>query len=531
MTGCLVRISPLDPETGNRVDVYLSSFGHRADAAANGLDGRVWEPAITQRPTLAMTAWNGDFTAAIEPGAATLPVNLEIAAQTWPNIGRYGWTGAPIAIFGGKPGDAWPWETLFAGRVRSYSGTYPRLSLQAQVDTEPFDADVLTARYAGTGGAEGGDDIKNRLKPLVVGWAKSVEPVLVDAVNDVWQFSGHGPIEAVTTLYERASAFGASDGDHADYAALVAASIAPGHWATCLAGGMIRLGAPAYGVITGDIRGHKTGASTPRLTGAVIALLADIADIDPALIVDSTLTALNAAVPYPINIVLSDQVSFIDIARRLALACNWQAGVSLTGKFFGAGVSLAGPPALTLDAQGKASPQVLQSEELHVSPPYSSTILGADRCWRTHTASEIAYVEGLTGYLTHPSHSVAADPDGNVSDFTGVGGSFIVERDGSPLTTGVVFSVASEAGVDVDIDADTGEYSVLGMAPGGQGIAVFKAVLGAETLFAGYSISKSVAGATAKAFAIKGGGNFRYNSAGAIYAGEWFWVLLVMMLL
>ena len=71
--------------------------------------------------------------------------------------------------------------------------------------------------------------------------------------DNVYQVSAYGPINAVEALYERGSAFAASFGDYANYAALVAAPIPNGRWATCLAQGLIRLAAPAYGVITADV--------------------------------------------------------------------------------------------------------------------------------------------------------------------------------------------------------------------------------------------------------------------------------------
>ena len=174
-------------------------------------------------------------------------------------------------------------------------------------------------------------------------------------------------------------------------AALVAATIAPGKWATCLAAGMIRLGAPPYGVITGDIKGHKVSGATPRLTGAVINALATLAGVSGSLIESASLTAMDADKPYPINLVLTDQTTFVEIARRLTIACNWVSGLSLTGKFFASDVGLGGAEALTLNAQGRAAPQVLASEELDVSPPYAKTIMGANRCWRVHSADEIAW--------------------------------------------------------------------------------------------------------------------------------------------
>lgn len=547
-----IKISPLDTGTGSRVVVYLTSAN---DGDVTGLGGVVWEPALVQAPTIGMALWNGDFTDAIDPGGATLPVNLNILRESYPGVEAYVWAGAPIEIRVGEPGDTWPWDVFFAGKIVSFSGNWPYLTLQAAVDTDPFAANVLNVFYLGTGGAEGGADLKGRPKPLVLGHAKNVEPLLIDGTNSVYQFSGYGAIEQVTTLYERGSEFPASSGDHADYAALVAATIIPGAWATCLAEGMIRLGAPAYGVPTGDILGHVEGSTTPRLTGAVINELADIAGVSASLIETASLSALDAAVPYPINIVITDQVSWLDIAKALVLPAGWQAGIGLTGTFFAAKPDLGGSEVITIDAQGAALPQIVQSEEIDVSPPYFKTIMAADRCWRVHTADEIAFnavlvyrglydaaenyregdwvdlIDGSTwvyinttpgsgndpptwpttsnawwenrtppltttiaGFLSNASHTVAADSGGTVADFTDAGGDFVVLEGNGIVSTGVTYSVVSETGVDVSINSTTGAYTVNSMSAA-SGTAVFRAVYSGRTIDLTYSIAKSIAGA------------------------------------
>ena len=395
MIGCIAVIRPLDTGSGTRVDVRVSSFGKREDADANSKGGERWIPAMVDQPALGISLWPGDFTSAIDPAAAAMQINLGLLAKAWPDIASYAWMGAPIEIYAAETGDAWPWPTVFAGKVSEFGSQWPYLTLQAQVNDEPFQANVLTAAYAGTGAIEGGSDLKGKPKPLILGWAQNVEPILINTVDSIYQFSGYGAIEEVTTLYERGSDFGAATGDYPDYAALLGATIPPGRWATCLAHGLIRLGAPQAGIITGDIKGHKVGATTPRLTGAVISALATLAGVSAGVIEAASLTTLDADKPYPINVVITDQSSFIEWATRLAICCNWQAGLTLQGKFFVTKPDLGAAESIRLDAQGKFIPQVAQIEEQSVSPPYYRTTLGAVRCWRVHSADEIAFDAAL----------------------------------------------------------------------------------------------------------------------------------------
>jgi hypothetical protein len=388
----LAIIQPLDPGTGNRVTLRVSAHNDATvGRAVNGLNAQRWEPAMIAAPVLRQSLFDGSFQSAAAPAAASLPLAMEVLKATWPDADSYAWAGAPVEIYTEDHLTAWPWTARFKGKVASFARQGQTLSLSVAVDSEPFAADVLSAKYAGTGGAEGGADLKGKPKPLVLGWALNVEPVLINAVVSVYQFSGYGPIEAVSTLYERGADYGPVGSDYATYAALVAAAIPPGGWATCLAEGMIRMGAPQAGVITADVKGHKVGASTPRRTGAFIDAVCDLAGINPALVDASSLTALDTAVARNVNLVVSDQTSVLALVQRLALPCNAQAGIGIDGRLFVARVDFVAAQQFVLDAQGRSLPQVTDAREDAVSPPFWRIVLGANRAWRVHSTEEISF--------------------------------------------------------------------------------------------------------------------------------------------
>ncbi|WP_156456599.1 hypothetical protein [Blastomonas sp. CCH2-A2] len=269
-----------------------------------------------------------------------------------------------------------------------------RLQLVAEVDTAALGKDVLSLTYAGTTGIEGGADLKDRPRPWVLGHVKGIEPVQIDVDNSVFQVSGYGPIGSISALYERGSSFGDPMADHADYAALVAATIPPGRWATCLAQGLFRLGAPPFGVITADVEGHKVGSVVPRRTGAIIRTVAAAIGIASGSIDAASMDALDAAVARNVGIYLTEQETFIDLAQRMCLPCNAYSGMSWQGEFF-AVRPVFGSAALTLHGQGRADPQVLRMVEGGVNPPFKKTIFGADKCWRVHSTTDIAYQDIL----------------------------------------------------------------------------------------------------------------------------------------
>lgn len=386
----LIEAAPLDPVTGTRATVRAASA---QDPAITALNNQAWWPAVLAKPSLGLKLFDGDFTSDVDPGTASLALALDALERATPNVRRFVWAGAAVTIYAGESGQAWPWEVAFTGRVDRFEQRASRLDLTAAVDTEPFDADVLTATYAGTTGIEGGGDLKGRLKPLVLGYCSNVEPVLIDAVDNIYQFSAYGPMLAIGTLYERGADFGPAVGNYASFAALKAAAIPAGRWAACSAQGLVRLGAPAYGVITGDVAGVTTGGFTDR-TGAMIQRAASIAGTPANRIAAATFTALDTAHPYSAGIVVTEQTSVLELARRLCRPLNAVVGVSWQGQLFATKITI-GPPALSLDAQGRQMPPVLSSTEVDVTPPYKRIVFGAARAWRVHSFEEVAFTAQL----------------------------------------------------------------------------------------------------------------------------------------
>lgn len=384
----LAILDPIDPGTGERVTVRVCAS---QSADATGADGQVWWPAITSEPTIQIALFDGDFTSAVEPASASIEIRLDVLRNSglFPRVERYDWAGASATIYrlvNGAP------VLLASMRVDRFATEDFVLALALSVDTEPFETDVLFNKYAGTTGAEGGADLKDRPKPWAFGRCLNVEPVFIDQIDNVFQVSGYGPVEAISAVYERGASFGASVGDFANYAALVAADIPEGRWGTCLAEGMFRLGAPPAGVITCDVDGDNTGGFLRR-TGAIIKQIASRLSLSGSVDGDS-FDALDSAVARNVNVFISEQVSLIDLARRLVAPCNAVAGVGLDGKLIAPRVAF-GTESMVLDAQGRQMPPVLGMARRNTSPPYKRIQMGAARSWRVHTFDEIAFFADL----------------------------------------------------------------------------------------------------------------------------------------
>ncbi len=179
-----------------------------------------------------------------------------------------------------------------------------------QIQVRPYawklESPLHDLRYTGSGGTDGDTTIANRLKPWLLGQCFNVTPVLINATNNVWQFT-LGSAQAVTAVREGGSALSldtsvGTGGNVTTYAALVAATIASGKYATCLALGLIRLGSVPLKGITIDAQGdadtiggtagyvYKRAAIARRVVLAYGESKLSTADLDEA-----SFTAMDAA--------------------------------------------------------------------------------------------------------------------------------------------------------------------------------------------------------------------------------------------
>lgn len=406
----LVELNPIDPGTGNRVTVRVCAS---QDPDLTGANGQIWWPAIMVQPVLAMTLFDGAFVSEVSAAQASMEVRLDVLRNSgaFPRAERYDWSGATAIIsrlVGGSP------VQLAVMRVESFASEADRLSLRLAVDLEPVEGKVLFSEYAGTTGLEGNADLKGKPKPWAFGRCLNVEPVFIDKIDNVYQVSAYGPVQAIPAVYERGASFGASVGNFANYAALVAADIPEGRWGTCLAQGLFRLGAPPAGVITCDVDGDNT-VGFIRRTGAIIKEIARRLDVSSKVNATS-LDALDAAVARNVNIYISQQTTLLDLAKRMAAPCNAVAGVALDGRLITSRVAF-GSEQFTLDHQGREMPPVLGMARKNTSTPFDEIKLGAARSWRVHTFDEVAfYAELIDRGLYDPATiyregNIVASPD------------------------------------------------------------------------------------------------------------------------
>lgn len=394
-----LEIQPKDPAGLPPIRVCSA-----ANRRAQGWDAKRWAAALFNPGELGLTLFNGEIGSDLSVGSAAIVLSELALLELFPHAIGVRWSDASYRMwcgdFTGPANGAYPHPNdiheISTGRVVRFEKEGNSLKLSLDPSDGVGEKKVLFREYAGTGGAEGPFDLRGTLKPWLFGHAKNVEPVLIDPDNNVYQFSGYGPIQSVTTLFERGSAFGDPVGDYADYIALVAANIPAGCWATSLSAGLIRLGAPQFGVITGDVQGHFAGGIQRRLPGHIIQHIAGEIGVPAHAIDSAAMTALSnyaAALPHggTMNLYLNEQVQFIDLARRICNGYNAQAGFDFKGRLIAPRI-FVGSPLLPIDARGRQRPLVSDFVEADTPAPFKKIVMSADHSWRVHDlSSEVAF--------------------------------------------------------------------------------------------------------------------------------------------
>jgi hypothetical protein len=129
------------------------------------------------------------------------------------------------------------------------------MTLHLYDDNKRLDIPAQPSLYGGTGGIDGDSNVAGKRKPIWLGTCSNVTVPLIDAVNLVYQLHD-GPVSGILHVYDRGVELSYnSTTDYASYAALIAATITPGRFASCVAVGVIRLGAKPDGVVTVSANG------------------------------------------------------------------------------------------------------------------------------------------------------------------------------------------------------------------------------------------------------------------------------------
>lgn len=214
--------------------------------------------------------------------------------------------------------------TVIVARITAIAMDESRLILSLR-DPATYAQNLYpTSVYGGGGGADGDAGLAGTVRPVVIGKVWNMSPQLVNAALLIYQ-AHDGAIAAVTGCYDGGAGLTFA-ANYATYAALAAATVAAGSYATCLAEGLIRVGSSPVFAITAHIDGLAAAGTSIRSIATWIA-----GRLEAELDLDADLPAFALLPLSTAGWIWREPFAWADAMSRFVGDAGWYWGADTTG--------------------------------------------------------------------------------------------------------------------------------------------------------------------------------------------------------
>lgn len=318
---------------------------------------------------------------------------LDTSGRLYDSMVNLSWDGALLEIYRGRSTDLRANWTKIASMTTSgvlYDSTTK--SLRIRDASWKLEAEIQPARYGGTGGIDGDASIRGVTKPYGIGWVENAPLQTINATLLIGQLS-NSSIFSVNDLRDGGQSL-AFSADYPSYDTLAAAVIANGFYATCLARGLIRLGALPTKQLTADFCGDNdllSGKRRPMTRADIVRRIAcglgfvrfdQTADIDA-----QSFAQLDNNYTAELGYFWNQPISKGDAIREVMSGLSGYAAVRFDGKLIAGAAELpTGAPfsTLTFGRDFKSSPKMIS-----YSPPRYATYIGWGRNYTQQTRDQL----------------------------------------------------------------------------------------------------------------------------------------------
>lgn len=241
--------------------------------------------------------------------------------------------GTVLPNSGGVP----TWTTVLAGTMEQAQFSWQKVTFRVRDRQQDLAKPLQQVRFAGNNslpaGLEGvADDLKDRPKPLVYGQVFNVAPPCVNTTRLIYQVHQGSALQSIDGVYDRGVPLTAG-ATYASQVAMETTAPTAGQyrvWNDATAGCFVRLGSAPAGTVTVDAT--QGAAAANRTAGQLFNAILTKAGISGGSISSADITALDAAVAYPMGVYAAHDRDVTPL-ELLDLVCN------SVGAWFGADVS------------------------------------------------------------------------------------------------------------------------------------------------------------------------------------------------
>ncbi len=278
---------------------YYSTHGYitqTADAPSNTwYDGRLTEDVRVERRIVGRDGIGGLASVYAELSL----INADGALDAF--LRDYAPDGRRAVVLIGRPTDAKStFGNVFTGVVEKVRIGVDVVRIRLSDGASKLAVPVNATVYAGSGGTEGGSDLKGKPKPKCWGHVYNVAPPLVDSTNLIYQVND-GAISDVPNVWDRGVAL-----------TKVGGAPAAGQYQVNAAAGTFTLGATPAGTVTADVQGDASGAGYVTKTGEIVLRLLAIPALTSSEIEPASFANLNNDVPAEVGVYVGTDGANVD---------------------------------------------------------------------------------------------------------------------------------------------------------------------------------------------------------------------------
>ncbi len=234
------------------------------------------------------------------------------------------WSGRNVRVFAGSADFTRDkFVKVFDGLCDSIEHSEDEIIINIQNNEKILESEFTQTLYDGSGGLDGGSDLESKPKPLLYGEVLRISPVLVDAVNLVYQIHD-GAIEDVTAVYDR----GVALTDGGDVVDITAASVSAGQFKTQLSGGYIKLGSTPDGQITVDAKGDNLDgyvSTSGQIVTRLLRTKLGLYNLTDSNIDQGAFNEVDIAVPASIGVYIFEKTTVRNVIDSILtpIQCYW----------------------------------------------------------------------------------------------------------------------------------------------------------------------------------------------------------------
>lgn len=196
--------------------------------------------------------------------------------------------GGTVKAWIGEPTDeAFDWALIYEATIDRVEATRKEIRIGITTIADQLKRPFQLRKYTGGGGLSGDSNVAGRFKPVGYGEIWGGDPVLISAVDWIYQVHD-GSIQEIEWVREGGLDYTFTS-DYGSFGELQGATLALGEYATCLSRGLFRIGVAPEGLtypIRVGFKGDNSGNGYVSATGDILYRVARDRAFLPALQLD-----------------------------------------------------------------------------------------------------------------------------------------------------------------------------------------------------------------------------------------------------